>query len=50
MALGNLGLDKFCTFNQRFNLMPTIEKKFVLLKNIKDNFLCYRTTALKELY
>lgn len=32
MALGNLGLDKFCIFNQSFNLVPTIEQKFILLK------------------
>lgn len=32
MALGNLGLDKFCIFNRSFNLVPTIEQKFILLK------------------
>lgn len=32
MALVNLGLDKFCIFNQRHNLVPTIEQKFILLK------------------
>lgn len=54
MALGNLGIDEFCTFNQRFNLMPTIQQKFTLIQIAKINKLfrhvCYKTTALKELY
>lgn len=54
MALSNLGLDEFCAFNQRFNLMPTIEQKFTLIQIAKTNKLFlhvgYKTTALKGLY
>lgn len=54
MALGNLGLDEFCAFNQRFNLMPAIEQKFTLIQIAKINKLFlhvgYKTTALKGLY
>lgn len=54
MALGNLGLDEFCAFNQRFNLMPSIEQKFTLVQIAKISKLFlhvgYKTTVLKELY
>ena len=53
MALGNLGSDEFCAFNQRFNLMPTIEQKFSLIQIAKINklflYVGYKTTALKKL-
>lgn len=48
MAFGNLGVDKFCTFNQRFNIMHTIEQKLILLKISRIIFLSYRTTTLNN--
>lgn len=46
MAFGNLGVDKFCTFNQ-IQYHAYYRAETYIVKNIKDNFFVLQNNYIK---